>query len=428
MNIRAVVQFIPLTWPLDEGTIAASARFLHDARQRLSEAGFNVQSIGLATPPFLDVLQDPTPQLLLDFAQALDTLAEKYNIDKVSIGPLVATTPLALLMPIHTLPQLIAQTQRIYSGVLLADAYSGINLSAAFDFAQTVKEIANTSPNGLGNRRLAALANVLPQTPFFPAAYQQGIQPEFAIAAEATDFALNAISNTQTATQAHKLLVNAIESSVNDILKTVDELVDSHQIQFGGIDFSFTPDQEQTQSIALAIEKLGVGTFGGNGTLFALSFLTNTIRQADIPHTGLSAITLPLLQDSSLAQRVDAGQLSVNDLMLYSAVAGAGLDLLPVPGNTSAEEIAAIYLDVAALAVFSGQPLAARLLPIPGKSAGEKVAFDDASLVDASILAVKNTESAGLFQKNSFLSLNPQSKQKRTKSQFLSSFKFKKRP
>ena len=426
MKIRAVVQFIPLTWPFDEGNVAASARFLHDARLRLSESGFTVESIGLATPPFLDVLQDPNPQLLLEFAHTLDTLAEKYNIDKISIGPLVATTPLALLMPIHTLPQLIAQTQRIYSGVLLADAYSGINLAAAHDFARVVKEIAQTTPDGLGNTRLAALANMQPHTPFFPAAYQYGSQPSFAIATEAADLAVNATTNTRSVTKAHTLLVNAIEDSSNNILKTVDALVNSYQIEFAGIDFLLSPNLEQAQSIGTAVEKLGVGTFGGNGTLFALSFLTNALRQADIPHTGLSAVSLPVLQDGIIAQRTEKEHLTINDMLLYSAIAGAGLDMIPIPGNTAPEEIAAIYLDLAALAIFTGQPLAARLLPIPGKSAGQNVSFNDPTLADTRILSVKNA-GVGLFQQNSFLSLNPQLKQHRSKSQFFSSFKFKKR-
>ena len=101
--------------------------------------------------------------------------------------------------------------------------------------------------------------------------------------------------------------------------------------------------------------------------------------------------------------------------------------MLPIPGNTAPEEIAAIYLDMAALAIFTGQPLAARLLPIPGKSAGQKVTFDDPDLADARVLSVKNAGAAGLFQQNSFLSLTPQLKQPRDKSQFFSSFKFKKR-
>ena len=427
MKIRAIVQFIPLTWPFDEGSIAASARFLHNARLRLSESGFIVQSVGLATPPFLDVLQDPNPQLLLDFAHILDALAEKYNIDKISIGPLVATTPLALLMPIHTLPQLVAQTQRIYTGVLFADTYSGINLAAAHDFAQTVQKAAHATPNGLGNLRLAALANVPPHTPFFPAAYQQGSQPGFAIATDAADLALNAISNTRSATEAHKLLVNAIESSTTHILKTVDALVDSHQIQFAGIDFSLAPNTEQAQSIGAAVERLGVGTFGGNGTLFALSFLVNAIRQANIRHIGFSGVRLPVLQDSTIARRAEQGQLNINDMLLYAAIAGVGLDLLPIPGDTPPEEIAAIYLDMAALAIFTGQPLVARLLPIPGKVAGQNVIFDDPALVDSRVLSVKNAGPAGLFRQNSFLSLGSHLKQQRTKPQFNSSFRFKKR-
>ena len=110
MRIRNITSFIPVGWPLDTGTIASAARLLNDAKGRLVDAGFEVQSTSLATPPFLDVLGHPDPDLLLEYAQTLEATAQNFKIDAVSIGPVHATTPLALLMSIHALPRAIQGT------------------------------------------------------------------------------------------------------------------------------------------------------------------------------------------------------------------------------------------------------------------------------------------------------------------------------
>ncbi|MBI1877751.1 MAG: DUF711 family protein, partial [Chloroflexi bacterium] len=188
-----------------------------DARLRFVDAGVEVQTVRLATPPFLDVVGDPHTVVLLEFAHTLEALADKYKIDFVSIGPVVATTPLALLMSIHALPELITQTEKIFSGVLFAANNSGLNLAAAHAFAQTVHKVAQVTPNGFGNLRLAALANVPPGVPFFPAAYYQGGQTCFALAIEAADLAVNAFQRVRSLTDARKRLIKAIEDAAADI-------------------------------------------------------------------------------------------------------------------------------------------------------------------------------------------------------------------
>lgn len=418
MKIRSVTAFIPLSWPFDEGTIASTARFLTDARLRLVDAGFEVQTVRLATPPFLDVVGDPDPQVLLAFARRLEELAGKYKIDFISIGPVVATTPLALLMPIHALPQVIAETEKIFSSVLFADNRSGLNFSAAYALAETVYAVAHASPNGFGNLRLAALANVPPGVPFFPAAYHSGGAAYFAIATEAADLAVSALSHVNSLNQAQLRLTNAIESVSKNILDVVDGLVDDHQLRFKGLDFSLAPFPGQSSSIGAAIEKLGIAAFGGSGTLFATAFFTNCIRRANIPRSGFSGVMFPVLEDTVLAKRAAEGRFSVHDLLLYSAVCGTGLDTVPIPGSTQPDEIAAIFLDLAALALTLNKPLTARLMPIPGLAVGQKVSFDFEYFAESCVLPVKNLGAESLFARSSFLKLDSFRSDNKSKSGF----------
>jgi hypothetical protein len=402
MKIRSITAFTPLRWPLEEGTIAGIGRFLTDARQKLTRARIEVQTVRLATPPFLDVVGDPDSAILVEFAQALEGLARQHGIDAVSIGPVVATTPLALLMSIQALPQLIKHTEIIYSGILFADSNSGINLTAAHVFAEVVQQVAQATPQGAGNFRLAALANVPPHVPYFPAAYHQGGMPCFTIATEAADLALAAISQARSLEDAHQYLTLAIEKAAATVLKVADSLVDDHHLRFRGIDFSLAPFPSLIHSIGAAIESLGIDIFGGSGTVFATHFLTNCIRAANIPRIGFSGVMLPVLEDNILAQRAAEGHLTVNDLLLYSAVCGTGLDAIPIPGDTPAGDLAALYLDLAALAISANKPLTARLLPIPNMKAGDEISFNSEYFATSQVLPLKRSGAEKLFQRGAF--------------------------
>jgi len=104
-----------------------------------------------------------------------------------------------------------------------------------------------------------------------------------------------------------------------------------------------------------------------------------------------------VLEDSVLARRAAEGTLCVNDLLLYSAVCGTGLDTVPLPGDTRPTQIAALLTDVAALAVRLDKPLSARLMPIPGKSAGDAVAFDFEYFAPSRVLAAESIGLGGLL-------------------------------
>jgi uncharacterized protein (UPF0210 family) len=97
---------------------------------------------------------------------------------------------------------------------------------------------------------------------------------------------------------------------------------------------------------------------------------------------------LPVLEDSTLADRAAYGTLSIKDLLLYSTVCGTGLDTVPFPGDASPDQLAAVLADVAALSVRLGKPLTARLMPIPGKAAGDDIHFNFDYFADGRVMAL----------------------------------------
>jgi hypothetical protein len=142
------------------------------------------------------------------------------------------------------------------------------------------------------------------------------------------------------------------------------------------VDFSLAPFPAESQSLGAAFERLGVPAIGLHGSLAAAAILTEAISRADFPRTGFSGLMMPVLEDAVLARRAAEGTLTVKDVLLYSAVCGTGLDTIPLPGDTSVEQVYPLLLDLCALALRLDKPLTARLMPIPGKRAGEDTHFD----------------------------------------------------
>jgi len=127
-----------------------------------------------------------------------------------------------------------------------------------------------------------------------------------------------------------------------------------------------------------------------HGSLAAAAILAEAIDRADFPHAGFSGFMQPVLEDSVLARRAAEGTLTVKDALLYSAVCGTGLDTVPLPGDTTSEQIAPLLLDLCALAVRLDKPLTARLMPIPGKRAGEATSFDFSFFAPSRVMALNS--------------------------------------
>ncbi len=153
---------------------------------------------------------------------------------------------------------------------------------------------------------------------------------------------------------------------------------------------------------------------GGQGSLFSAALLADALDHARFPRCGFSGLMLPVLEDSVLAARAAEGSLTITDLLLYSAVCGAGLDTIPLPGDTQEDELAAILLDVAALSTRLGKPLTARLMPIPGMQAGDPVDFPHfAYFAPGRVMAPKGTRGRRLRLGDETLRLRALSERRR---------------
>lgn len=189
-------------------------------------------------------------------------------------------------------------------------------------------------PNGFGNLYLTALANCPPGSPFFPVAYHQGGPAHFAIAVESADIALQAIQSASTLGEARQNLIEAIETAAFRLSLTAQELANTYQIPFSGIDFSLAPFPTDDKSLGGALEALAAAIWAAQAASLPLVLSPKRLPGPTSP-AAVSGLMLPVLEDAVLARRAAEGVLTVSDLLSYSAVCGVGLDTIPLPGEVS---------------------------------------------------------------------------------------------
>jgi uncharacterized protein (UPF0210 family) len=270
-----------------------------------------------------------------------------------------------------------------------------------------ITRTATIDPNGFANLQFAALANVPPGSPFFPAAYHEGDEPAFAVAVEAADLAVSAFEGAASLEAGRAKLTAAIEANARQIVVVANLLKYRFSLRFGGIDFSLAPFPKEAQSIGAAFERMGVPRAGLHGSLTAAAILTEALDRADFPHAGFSGLMLPVLEDKMLAWRAAEGTLSVKDLLLYSAVCGTGLDTVPLAGDTTPEQLSALLLDLAALALRLDKPLTARLMPVPGKKAGDPTGFTFDYFANSRVMALRAEPLKGMLGGDETFPLKP---------------------
>jgi uncharacterized protein (UPF0210 family) len=402
MNIRALTGFLDPGWPLEPRLIASMATGLKAARDGLAQAGYMVQTLRLATPPPAEMTKRVPPGERVDLAGQLEAECFVQGLDYAALGPVLPDEPDGF----GVIPDILAATENIFASALFADPEGGLNLQAAAAIGQVIHQIAAIAENGFANLRFAALANVPAGSPFFPAAYHRVGMPAMAVATEAAELAVDALRDVPSPATARRRLVSMIEAHAASITRVLQPIATENEARFLGIDFSMAPYPEHVRSIGTALEDFGVPAVGLSGTAAAFAYLADCLDQAQFQRTGFCALLLPVLEDATLAARA-GNELSISDLLLCSTLCGAGLDTLPLPGDTSPEALTALLVDVGAIALRLNKPLTARLMPIPGKVAGDPVHFEFPYFADSRVMALQAQPLGGLLASAGTLDIKP---------------------
>lgn len=403
MKIRSVTGFTRLSRELDPKRVRALGELGEQAHRAFSRRGYEVQTVRLATQPLEQIIQQKRD--LLPFARELERASAANGIDFKGLGAIQAASKDAGLSLIPGLVQVLGSSENVFAAVQIATRRDGINLRAIHATARLIHKLSTVLPEGLANFRFAALANVGPGAPFFPAAYSGGGAPSFSIATEAADLAVHAISGARSINDARTRLTESIRREALAITRVARSLARQNRMKFNGIDFTPAPDVGNEASLAMAMERLTRNAFGERTTLFAVAFITDCLRRVKFPRTGFSGAFFPVLEDSVIAARSHTNNYSIDSLLLFSAVCGTGLDNIPLPGDTPVDALAAILLDLATLAVKLNKPLTARLLPIPGAKVGDMTPFDFRWFTNARIMQTRGKMTRAWTDANEWIDL-----------------------
>jgi len=391
MKVRSITAFAPATASVEDAAAQAGA-FLARARKQVTDTGVEVQTVRLALAPLGDMVRaEARPRQLVELATRLEAACTEMGIDYVSLGPWRQGDPDHFAT---TIPEILGQTSRLFSTLAYASRDSGVDVHAAQLAAEVIVAAAPLEENGFANLRFAALANVDAGVPFLPSAWSAGDGWSFAIALECADLARGAFADTTDLNSGADDLVRRIEQAGAPLVEASRDLA-TNAFRFGGLDFSLAPFPRDEDSIGSTLESMGVEACGLPGTAAASAILTSALGRAELPLTGFSGLFLPVLEDDRLARRAAEGDLRLEDLLLSSAVCGTGLDTVPLPGDTHAEDLLPWLLDLGALAVRLDKPLTARLMPMPGLEAGDPLEFDFPFFAAGAVMDLPRTRWAG---------------------------------
>lgn len=372
-------------------TITTGIPFPFSTYQLQRAADFNTTSQKLFETNAYEVQTTRVSSQIWDEARDLDTIltlesdVKTLGIEFFSLGT-VPPDKHHTEKHLTQVADVIVQSEILFASVTLTTQSGHLVSGVAEKTADIIREIAHRTDDGYGNLRFAALMNCPPNTPFFPAAYWRDTRTNFSIGWQAIDFVQDAFADGTNLETGLQNLKDIMETEGQKLVALAETIAKEWGTKFIGLDVSLAPMGDD--SIAYAMEQLLPGCFGDSGTLTVAAGLTRTLKSLSLPLCGYSGLMLPVLEDVGLGKRSEECYFNLDSLLLYSSVCGTGLDTIPIPGDATTEQIAAILTDVATLSLQLNKPLSVRLFPVPGLKAGDITQFDSPYLTNTAVMQI----------------------------------------
>lgn len=320
-------------------------------------------------------------------AQALDRAAQAVGIN--FIGGFSALVHKGMTVSdnrlLDSIPSALAATERVCSSVNVATTRAGINMDAVARMGQIMKETAylTRESDSFGCAKLVVFANSPEDNPFMAGAYHGVGEAECAI-----NVGVSGPGVVRAAIERHGAmnlteLADVIKKTAFKITR-VGQLVAweaSRRLDanFGIVDLSLAPTPAVGDSVARILEAMGLETCGCHGTTACLAMLNDAVKKGGVMASshvgGLSGAFIPVSEDMGMVEAAQKGVLTLDKLEAMTAVCSVGLDMIAVPGNTSAEVLSAIIADEIAIGVINNKTTAVRLIPVYGKTVGDSISF-----------------------------------------------------
>ena len=377
-----------------QAKIVKQAGSLVRATQEIErQFGIPVVNKRLAVSPIASVAAGHDQDSMVKVAAALDQAAADVGVDLLGgFSAMVqkSMTPTDAVL-IDSLPEALATTRRVCASVNVASTRAGINMDAVLRVGHTIRAIADRDQanNGFACAKLVVFANIPDDNPFMAGAMHGTGE---------ADAVINiGVSGPGVVKRALQRLIEQVGTdnlTLADIAEEIKftafritrvgeligrELARKLGVQFGIVDLSLAPTPKVGDSIGEILQTMGIVNIGGPGSTAAIAMLNDAVKKggafASSSIGGLSGAFIPVMEDATLAQAAAEGSLSLDKLEAMTSVCSVGLDMIPIPGDTSGETIAGIMADEMAIGVINNKTTATRIIPVPGKHAGDFVSF-----------------------------------------------------
>ena len=284
-----------------------------------------------------------------------------------------------------SIPEVLSETKLLCSSVNVASTRSGINMNAVREMGEIIKKTAEMTADsdGLGCAKLVVFANAVEDNPFMAGAFCGPGEPECAINVGVSGPGVVKVALESVKGQPFDVIAETIKRTAFKITR-VGQLVAREASQrlgipFGIVDLSLAPTPARGDSVAHILTEMGLEMAGAPGTTAALALLNDAVKKGGVMASnhvgGLSGAFIPVSEDIGMIEAATAGVLTLEKLEAMTCVCSVGLDMIAIPGDTSAAAIGGIIADEAAIGMVNNKTTAVRVIPAVGKKAGDRVEF-----------------------------------------------------
>jgi hypothetical protein len=364
------------------------------------EYGLPIVNKRISLTPLSLVVPVADPAAFLEVARAVDLAGEEIGVNFVGgYTAMIQKGETAIDRAlIAAMPEVLATTRRFCASVVLATTRAGINMDGCYTMGRMIKDIAarTADQDGIGCAKLVLFANPVEDNPFMAGAFYGIGESESSI--------LVGVSGPGVIRRAIEKLgpeadlgqvAEAIKKSAFKITRAGElvgkEMAKQLGVTFGNLDLSLAPTPADGDSVGQVLEVMGLAMPGAPGSTAALMMLNDAVKKGGLFASssvgGLSGAFIPVSEDASMIEAAKVGAITIEKLEAMTSVCSVGLDMVAVPGATSAETLAAIIADEMAIGCANHKTTAVRIIPAPGKDVGDFVHFGGL-LGEAPIMAV----------------------------------------
>ncbi|UWD50167.1 PFL family protein [Clostridioides difficile] len=341
------------------------------------------------------------------FAQTLDRAAEDLGID--FIGGFSALVQKGYTkgdkILIKSIPKALASTNKVCASVNVGSTRCGINMDAVKEMGEIIKETAEMTKEakGFGCAKLVVFCNAVEDNPFMAGAFHGVGEADRIINVGVSGPGVVKRALEKVKGEPFDVVAETVKKTAFKITR-VGQLVAKEassrlDVPFGIIDLSLAPTPAIGDSVANILEEMGLEVVGTHGTTAALALLNDAVKKGGVmacSHVGgLSGAFIPVSEDAGMIDAVIKGALSIDKLEAMTAICSVGLDMIAVPGDTTAGTLGAMIADEAAIGMINNKTTAVRIIPAPGCDVGDMVEFG--GLLGRAPVMPINTNSSELF-------------------------------